>query len=42
MGTPISEYLKVVDSYLPSLKKISFIGSPEVLEVLDHSNRNHL
>ncbi|MBW2467012.1 MAG: hypothetical protein JRF02_06895 [Deltaproteobacteria bacterium] len=42
MGTPIREYLKVIDSYLPDLKKISVIGSPEVLEVLDHSNRNHL
>ena len=42
MGTPIREYLKVVDSYLPNLKNISVIGSPEVLEVLDHSNRSHL
>lgn len=42
MGTPIKEYLKVVDSYLPDLKQISVIGSPEILEVLNHSNRNLL
>jgi len=42
MGTPIREYLKVVDTYLPELKKISVIASPEVLEVLDHSNQDNL
>lgn len=42
MGTPIREYLKMVDSYLPDLKKISVIGSPEVIEVLNHSDWNNL
>ena len=42
MGTPIKEYLKIVDSYLPALKRICVIASPEVLELLDKSNQPHL
>ena len=42
MGTPINEYLEMIDTYLPDLKKISVIGRPEVLKVLDHSSQGHL
>lgn len=34
MGTPISEYVKMVAAYLPGLKKISVIASPRVLKAL--------
>ncbi|MCB2180610.1 MAG: ABC transporter substrate-binding protein [Desulfobulbaceae bacterium] len=37
MGTPIKEYLKLVKAYLPDLKKICVIASPQVLSVLDDS-----
>jgi putative ABC transport system substrate-binding protein len=42
MGTPIKEYLDLVASFLPSLKNICVIATPEVLEVLDKSNQPHL
>lgn len=42
MGTPIREYLKIIDSFLPALKKIYVIGSPDILDVLDHSGHQHL
>jgi hypothetical protein len=42
MGTPIKEYLNLVASYLPSLKNICVIATPQVLEVLDRSNQPHL
>jgi len=42
MGTPIREYLNLVASYLPELKNISVIASPQVLELLDHDNQSQL
>jgi hypothetical protein len=42
MGTPIKEYLDLVASYLPGLKNICVIASPQVLEVLDRSDQPRL
>lgn len=38
MGTPIKEYLKLIITYLPDLKKICVIANPQVLSVLDNNN----
>lgn len=37
MGTPIKEYLSLVTTYLPDLRKICVIASPQVLSVLDNN-----
>jgi len=37
MGTPIKEYLSLITTYLPDLRKICVIASPQVLSVLDNN-----
>ena len=37
MGTPIKEYLRLVTTYLPDIKKICVIASPQVLSVLGNN-----
>ena len=35
MSTPVSEYVNTINEYLPSLKKLSVVGSQELMNILD-------
>ncbi len=38
MGTPVREYLDVVEKHFPAMKRIAVVGSPQLLKVLDGSH----
>jgi putative tryptophan/tyrosine transport system substrate-binding protein len=38
MSTPVSEYVDMISEYLPSLKKLSVVGSQDLARILDGRN----
>lgn len=42
MSTPVNEYISTVRRYLSSIKKISVVGSHDLIKVLDGTHHNHI
>ncbi len=42
MSTPVVEYINAVRKYLPSIKKISVVGSQDLLKILDGYRRSQV
>ncbi len=42
MSTPVSEYISTVRRYLSSIRKISVVGSQDLIKVLDGTHHNHV
>lgn len=42
MSTPVGEYVNVVKKYLPSIRKISVVGSQDLMKILDGSRHSQV